>query len=411
VGAEVSRTRGFFLFVYNQTNSEYLEAGTDYRVVRSSAFGGTIKIINVDGGSKISTGDEVWACWLIASGAELWTDNDTDLYGVTHPMTRFMVSPESTFVTTTAGLDGTAVTEDTHFQLGSSGVSATNEWAAYAFTAAATGKVDNVQAYFTQDGTGTGEVYAAIYSSSGASPSAQIGNPSVPIDATALTHLGTASETLETFYFTDGPSLTSGTTYHVVFKTQAFTTAAATYVSWRYQSTATAAVSTIRRGDPNGGGAGVPSWAIYDVGSSDAEVNVNLIGSQWVRRVQGMDMSVTFSRTAYYEMGSEDTIERSFDETDVRITIPKMASDNTTWSRVVQKNTASVRTVRPEQNPEVWCRLEEYNTVDKNAGDIQLTYEFPSVRRSGGEKTAPANERGTERITLTGDEFTIAAAL
>jgi len=33
------------------------------------------------------------------------------------------------------------------------------------------------------------------------------------------------------------------------------------------------------------------------------------------------------------------------------------------------------------------------------------------VQRSGGEKTAPANERMTKRITLTGDEFTIATAL
>jgi hypothetical protein len=410
LGAELARTRGHCLFVYNVTTGEYLTLGTDYRERQAAA--NTFTIYPVDGGSAISLNDEIWVGWLVASGQEIWTDNDTDLYGITHPMTTFVVSPESTFVAATVGLDGTAVTEDSHFELAGSGTSATDEWAAYAFTAAATGKVDNVQAYFTQDGTGIGEVYATIYSSAAGVPTTQIGNPSQAIAAADLTHLGTASETLETFYFTDGPDLTSAATYHVVFKTQGYATAAGTYISWRYDDAAgDSATLNIRRGDPNGGGAGVASWAIYDEDSSDAEVNVNLIGKQTVNRIQGMDMSVTFSRTAYYEMGSETTVERSFDETDVRVTIPKLMSDNTTWSRMVDKNTTSVKTVRPEQNPVVWCRLEEYSTTAKNDGDIQLTYEFPSVQRSGGEKTSPANERSTERITLTGDEFTIATAL
>lgn len=410
VGSEVSRTRGYFLFVYNQTSGAYLEAGTDYRVKKTTSS--DLKIINVDGGSAIGTTDEVWAVWLIPSGAEMWTDNDADLYGVTHPMTRFMVSPEATFVTTTVGFDGTAVTEDTDFQFDSSGGSADQEWSGYRFTAAATGKIDSVQLLMNRAGSPAGEVFAEIWTDDGGGPptlpSAQSGNPSVPLNNTDdLTTAGAGA--METFRFTDGPEITSATDYWVVLKTQGYTLdGATTNVTWLFEDagqTGGAANQIIVKGDPDG------VWVKMDETSSAAEVNVNLIGSQWVERIQGMDMSVTFSRSANNEMGSATTLERTFDETDVRITTPKFASDNTTWSRVVQKNTASVKTVRPEQNPQVWCRFEEYSTIDKNAGDVQLVYEFPQLRRSGGEQTAPANERMTERITLAGDQFTIAAAL
>ena len=105
------------------------------------------------------------------------------------------------------------------------------------------------------------------------------------------------------------------------------------------------------------------------------------------------------------------TIEREFDETDVRITMPMMESDITTLARVGQKNPSSVKTMRPELAPEVGMRLEVYENDQKLSGGIKMVYEFPNVKRSGFEKTATANERATKRITMTGDTFTITGSL
>ncbi len=414
LGAELARTRGHFLFVYNQTTGAYLTFGTDYRTRQTDAT--TTEILPVDGGSAISLNDEVWACWLVASGDEMWTNNTSDVYGVTHPKTKFMVSPESTFVTATTGWNGTAVTHDTELDFASSGTSADLEWLAVEFTAAATGKVDNVQIPLQRaTQASAGQLWAEIYTDDGngitSLPVVRTGNPSQPIQVSALTVDST--NTRETFYFTDGPDVTSGTVYWAALKTAGYTKAGTDAIALSLDANGSAisgVTGAVAKADPNAGGAGVPTWTINAAGNS-ADFNVNLIGSQEIKRIQGMDMSVTFSRSAYYQMGDPLTIERSFDETDVRITVPKLASDNTTWSRLVDKNIASVKTVRPEQNPVVWCRLEIYSTEEKNAGDIQIVYEFPSVQRSGGEKTSPANERTTERVTLTGDEFTIATAL
>lgn len=422
-GAEFSRTRGHFLFVYNQTTGEYLEFGTDYRVKQTSAT--VTQIINVDGGSAIGATDEVWACWLIAAGNEMWTDNDSDLYGITHPMTKFMVSPESTFITTTTGWNGTAITVDTELDFTlPSGTNDDQEWIGVEFTAAATGKIDNFVIPLTRAtaaGTSAGELYAELYTDDGGGtsiPSARRGNPSLPVRVADMVSHASGATTLaaarETFYFTDGPGVTSGTAYWAVLKTAGVQVATGvTSVSLLLDangSVVSGVDNGVAKADPNLGATSTPTWTISNI-SHSADIDVNLIGSQEVKRIQGMDMSITFSRSAYYEMGNESPIERSFDETDVRVTVPAMASDQTSWTRFVDKNTSSVKTVRPEQNPVVWGRLEVYSTTAKNAGDIQLVYEFPSVQRSGGEKTAPANERMTKRITLTGDEFTIATAL
>ncbi len=401
-GAIVKRTRGFFFFVNNADTPEYLDLGTDYRVVRTGA--NVTTILNVDGGTKIGTTDDLWMAWCIASGAELWTNNTSDPYGIVHTQCKFVIAPESTFVESTVGFAGAAVAEDVELDFVTSGTDADLEWFAYRFTAAATGKVDAVSFFgLTINGAPTGQVHCEIYSDTGGPlPDAQTGNPSQPIAIADITAL----ETADVFRFTDGPDLTGTTDYWAVLKTGAYTyNDGVTDLILNVWDDAASGVELVAKGDPNGVWSAAAPYDDYK-----AYVSVSLIGSQEIKRIQGMDISTTFSRTQYNEMGNPLSIERSFDETDVRVTVPMMMSDITTWARVIDKNAASVKTTKPEQSPEVNARLEIYSNTAKNAGDALLTYEMLAIKRSGGEKTANANDRGTKRVTLSGSQFNITFA-
>ena len=404
VGTLVKRTRGFFYFVHNADTGEYLELGTEYRVVKTDST--TLTIINVDGESDIGSSDDVWCAWSVPSGAEMWTDNDTDLYGVTHTHCKFVVSPESTFDSGTVGYTDTGNTEDTNLDFESSGSNSDTEWYAREFTAADTGKVASATIRMQKTGSPSGELWAEIWTDDGGGtsvPSARTGNPSQEIDASDLD--GSGGDV--TFTFTDGPTITSGTTYWLVVKTANYDyTDTTTEIIWLIDADGNTAGDEIAKADPDAG----TVWTIVNT-NYGADLTVNLVGAQEIKRIQGMDSSVTFTRTAQHEMGNTQPVERDFDETDVRITVPMSASDITTWARVLQKNAASVKTIRPEQNPEVYARMIIYSTEDRLAGDALICYEFPQVQRSGGEKSGTANERMTKRVTLTGDQFTIASAL
>ncbi len=406
VGSQIRRTRGFFLKVHNNDGSGYLEHCTDYRVAKTDA--NTLTIINVDGGSEIGATDNIWACWCVNSGSELWTDNDSDVYGITHPMCTLEVSPEATFNSSTIGYDGVAVTEDTELDFASSGTDVDTEWYAYMFTtpAARVGKVDYVEFNLSKSGAGGGGwVTASIYTDNAGVPAdaGELGNPSEPVLISTITAAGT----MDRFSFTHGPSLAAATTYHVVLKTHGYTyTDGVTDLMWNVDANGDVASDKVIKGDPN-------ATPIFTVNHTDhgAEVNVALIASQWVRRLNGMDISNSYSRKRVDEMGTSIPVERPFDETEVRITLPKSGSDETTWARLTQKNIASVKTMVPEQNPEVWVRLKVYSTEAKADDDLLLSYEFPQVQRTGGERSIPVNDNVQERITLTGDQRTIATSL
>lgn len=98
-GDTFKTTRGVTVFIHNSTDQTegdcgWMAEGDDYRVVCTS---GTTTIINVDSGSAIGTSDVCVISYLLASAAEEWTDNDSDLTYVRDPQTKLVVSPNSDF--------------------------------------------------------------------------------------------------------------------------------------------------------------------------------------------------------------------------------------------------------------------------------------------------------------------------
>lgn len=403
VGAVVKRTMGYALFVTNATVGgleAYLELGDDYREIMT---GGVWTIIPVDGGTAISGANVCWVAYMIPSGDTEWVDNDTDLYGITPDCCRLVVDSSNDYSTSTVGLLGVAVTEDTLIDFISSGAGADDEWISYEFTAANSGKVKSVVAHMGKTGAPAGEMIAQIYTNNAGAPNAALGNPSNPVAHSTLTAAARGSDT--TFTWVDGPELTASTVYHIVWKTSNYTYAdGVTEVFLDTDADGDAANDPINTGD----GAESPAWV--NEPNAGAEVSVTLMGAHVVKRIQGMDVSVNFNRTARYEMGNDTAIDRPFESTDITANVPMFESDITTVARLTNKNPDVVKTLRPEQAPTIYARLEIYKTADKLPADILKCIEL-TVKRTSQEQGATANDVGTKRVSLTGEEFAITPSL
>jgi len=331
----------------------------------------------------------------------MWTVNDTAAYGIVHDEAKFVVSPEGTFNTVTAAVSSAGHTEDEVSDFADSGADVDLEWHAHAFDigASGAGRVASVTVVLKQLNDPLGEVWAEIWTDSGSLPGVIVDNPSQMV---TIADIDTSDDDI-TFNFVNGPLLAASTTYWVVLKTAGYAyTNGDTELMWSVFHDPASASDYFVKGDPDA----TPVFTVVDE-DHVANIVVTMIGSQEIKRIQGMDLSVTFSRSTRTEMGTEDVLERTTDETDSRITVPMLSSDVTTWARALGYNPTVVKTTRPEQDPEVYVRTEFYSNDQRLEDDFLLAYEFPQVQRSGGEKGIAANDRGTKRVTMSGDEFSI----
>lgn len=98
-GDAFKTTRGVTVFIHNSTDQTegdagWMVEGTDYRAVCTT---GATTIINCDDGTAIGASDVCVLGYLLASAAEEWTDNDSDLTYVRDPQTKLVVSPNSDY--------------------------------------------------------------------------------------------------------------------------------------------------------------------------------------------------------------------------------------------------------------------------------------------------------------------------
>jgi len=117
------------------------------------------------------------------------------------------------------------------------------------------------------------------------------------------------------------------------------------------------------------------------------------------------------SREVSYESGSSIPIRRALNSVEARLTFPGYESDLTTFARLAAKDPDTVKTMRPEQSPEVHVRQEIYKDANRYPGDIRLCYELPKSKKTGGENAQSSNEQGTKRITVTSTNMIIAGEL
>jgi len=408
IGAVVKRTRGFAVVVSNATIAriDYLKQGSEYR---EKLTAGVYTVINVDSGSNIGATDDVWVAYNVASAQELWTDNDTDLYNIKPDQVRFLIDSSADFSTETTGFVGTAVTEDAKLDFASSGTNVDNEWYSYKFTALKSGKIKQLAALMSKTGSSIGEMYACIYTDTPGIPAIQTGNPSNPvlISTFAASAHATITGGTVTFTWTDGPELTASTVYHVVFKTAGYTyVEGTTEACWLVDVDGDTAGDPIYSGDPNA----VPIFINTATANNGAEVHVTVAGAHELKGVQGLDISMTLNRTKRFETGSSDPISSTFEQADVSCNIPMYESEVTTLAKLANKNNGTVKTIRPEQVPYVYCRLEIYRTADKFPADILKCIEM-RLKRTSLEYGASANDVTTKRVTMTGSTLTIASAL
>jgi len=403
IGALVKRTRGYALYVINATKKgldAYLKLGDDYREVMAA---GVWTITNIDGGTSIGATDVCWVAYMVPSGDTEWVDNDTDLYGITPDCCRFVIDSDTDFSETTIGLAAVPVAEDALVDFEGSGTGTSGEFVSYEFTCANAGKVKSCVAMMGKTGAPVGEMVAQIYTDSTGVPGVAFGNPSNPVLHSTFT--AGARGVSVTFSWVDGPDLVKTTVYHIVWKTRNYAyTSGVTEVFLDTDANGSVAGDPINKGT----GIEIPVWS--SVADAGADVGVTLMGAHVIKRIQGMEISFNLNRTARYEMGNEVAIDRPFETTDVTANIPMFESDITTVARLTNKNPALVKALRPEQSPDIYGRLEIYSTADKLAADIVKCIEL-TVKKTSQENAATANDVGTKRVSLTGEEFTIAAAL
>jgi len=407
IGAVVRRTRGFAVVVSNATIKDFLKQGSEYR---EKLTAGVYTMINVDSGSSIGATDVVWVAYNVAPAQELWTDNDTDLYNIKPDQVRFLIDSSADFSTETTGFVGSAVTEDAKLDFVSSGTDLDGEWFCYKFIALKPGKVKQLTALMSKTGTPVGEMYACIYNTNlGGLPDLPTGNPSNPVlisTFTASAHATITGATV-TFTWTDGPEIVASGVYAVVFKTAGYTYAAGTTEAcWLVDVDGDTAGDPIYSGDPNAG----TIFVNTATENNGAEVHVTVAGAHELLRVQGLDISMTLNRTKRFETGSSEPISSTFEQADVTCNIPMYESEVTTLAKLANKNNGTVKTIRPEQVPYVYCRLEIYRTADKFPADILKCIEM-RLKRTSLEYGASATDVTTKRVTMTGSTLTIASAL